>query len=403
VPWLILLLALVVPGFSEPKVRMLDPVVVTMGPAEEKRWGFYQFPHIERWADGRIAVRFSVHPDAAESYGLAATVPNLYVSSDEGRTWQPHTGQSPSGGLELPNGDRLSVSMPRPVPVSELQLPQSVGTRTGTYRGEAYTLYRLAELPRRLQGVYFSRLARGGNSWIEEQSDLRDPEALRYALRGIFPVFWSGDIRIERSGALVAGIYPGYLEEQTNHPSNIFFYASSDNGRSWDVRGRIRYEPDLQADPRGGERDGFTEPAFIILADGSLLCVMRTTDGLGVGPMYASRSSDGGKSWTKPAAFARTGVLPRLLLLENGTLVLTAGRPGVDLRLSPDGRGTSWTDPVQLVPVTSEQLGADSCGYTDLLATGRDSFLIAYSWFKAKDGEGRERKTIFVRRVEVER
>ena len=402
-PWLILLLASVVPGFSEPKVRMLDPVVVTMGPPEEKRWGFYQFPHLERWADGRIAVRFSVHPDAAESYGLPATLPNLYVSSDEGRTWQPHTGQSPSGGLQLPNGDRLRMLMPRPVPVSELQLPQPVGTRTGTYRGEAYTLYRLAELPRRLQGVYFSRLAQGGNSWIEEQSSLHDSVALRYALRGIFPVFWAGDIRIERGGGLLAGIYPGYLEGDPNNPSNIFFYSSSDNGRSWEVRGRIRYLPDLQADPRGAKRDGFTEPAFIILADGSMLCVMRTTDGLGVGPMYASSSSDGGKSWTKPAAFARTGVLPRLLLLENGALVLSSGRPGVDLRLSPDGRGTSWTDPAQLVPVTSDQLGADSCGYTDLLATGKDSFLIAYSWFKAKDGEGRERKTILVRRVEVER
>jgi len=84
-------------------------------------------------------------------------------------------------------------------------------------------------------------------------------------------------------------------------------------------------------------------------------------------------------------------------------LVLISGRTGVDLRVSPDGRGTSWTDPVRLVPVTSDQLGADSCGYTDLLATGRDSFLIAYSWFKAKDTEGRERKTILVRRVEVER
>src|SRR5262245_50935945 len=140
-PWAILLVAPAFLGFSEPRIRMHDPVVVTMGPPEEKRWGFYQFPHLERWADGRIAVTFSVHPDAAESYGLSANVPNVYVSSDEGRTWRPHTGASGSGGLLLPTGDRLRISTPRAVPVSELQLPQPVGRRTSAYGRTPYTLY----------------------------------------------------------------------------------------------------------------------------------------------------------------------------------------------------------------------------------------------------------------------
>jgi len=388
---------------ASPKVRIGDPVVVAMGPPEERRWGYYQFPHLERWDDGRIALTFSVHPDAAESYGLPATVPNLYVSSDQGKTWQAHAGAKGNGGLLLGNGDRLSIATPRPVPVTELELPRPAGTQTSAYGRTLYTLYRLTDLPARLRGVYFSRLPRGSGAWIEEQSELRDPGALRYALRGIFPVVWWGDVRIERDRSLLAGIYPGYLEGQVRQPSNIFFYGSSDNGHTWDLRGRVLYEPDLGADPRGAERDGFTEPAFVILADGSMLCVTRTTDGLGVGPMYMSRSGDQGRSWTRPVAFTKTGVMPRLLPLEGGTLVLSSGRPGVDLRLSLDGRGTTWTEPHTLVPVTASDLHADSCGYTDLLATGRDSFLIAYSWFHAKDAEGRERKTILVRRVELRR
>ncbi len=46
-----------------------------------------------------------------------------------------------------------------------------------------------------------------------------------------------------------------------------------------------------------------------------------------------------------PRAFTPTGVMPRLLLLGNGTLVMTSGRPGVDLRFSFDGRGKRWTEP----------------------------------------------------------
>jgi hypothetical protein len=390
------------PARPAPKLTMGEPVMVVMGPPEEKRWGFYQFPHLERWEDGRIALTFSLHRDEAESYGQPAPAPNLYVSSDEGRTWAVHTGPPGKGGLLLPNGDRLKIVTPKPVPVAELKLPPSVGVHGFTYDKSPNSLYRLKDLPDPLDKVYLSRLARGGSAWIEERALLRDPLALRYALRGIFPVVWWGDIRIAADRSLIAGIYPGYMEGQPRFPWNIFFYRSTDAGRSWDVQGRLLYEPDLGADPKGNERDGFSEPTFEILRDRSLLAVVRTTDGRGVGPMYLARSSDRGKTWTKPQVFAPTGVLPHLLPLAGGSLVLTSGRPGVDVRVSFDGLGKSWSDPQRLVPVTSERLNADSCGYTGLMALGRTRFLVAYSWFKAPDGEGRPRKTIFVRRFTIE-
>ena len=62
------------------------------------------------------------------------------------------------------------------------------------------------------------------------------------------------------------------------------------------------------------ERIGFSEPTYEVLADGSLLCVIHSADGDGVtngvgnGPLYASRSYDQGRSWTKPLAIA-----PRVL------------------------------------------------------------------------------------------
>jgi hypothetical protein len=388
-----------VPG--GPRIELGEPKVVAQGPPGEKRWGYYQFPSLDRWADGRIMLRFHVNPDAAESYGKRSSAPDTYVSADGAATWNAHTGALGAGGLLLANGDRIRVHTFEAIPVSQLNLPAPVGTHVDSYGNIAYTLYRIRELPAALQGVYLTRMATGAAGWQLEHDVLNDPLALRYSLRGILPVVWWGDIRIAPDRSLIAGMYPGYMEGQESFPSNIFFYRSSDSGKTWDVLGRLLYQPDVEADPKGKERSGFTEPTFVFLDDGSLLCVARTLDGLGPGPMYLSRSNDGGRNWSRPSAFAPTGVMPRLLRLGNGTLVLSSGRPGVELRFSFDGRGESWTQPTVLVPMDSAKLAAESCGYTDLLAVDSNSFLIAYSWFRARDAQGLERKSILVRRITV--
>jgi len=46
--------------------------------------------------------------------------------------------------------------------------------------------------------------------------------------------------------------------------------------------------------------------------------------------------------------------------------------------------------------------GADSCGYTSLLATGPDSFIIAYSHFKHRTKDG-PRKAILIREITVQK
>lgn len=130
---------------------------------------------------------------------------------------------------------------------------------------------------------------------------------------------------------------------------------------------------------------------------------MRTTDGMGIGPMYASRSMDLGKTWSTPVAFAPSGVLPRLLRLRNGILVLSSGRPGVQVRFSADGRGETWTDPVEMVRISTDNAHGDTCGYTSLVSTAPDRFLIAYSDFRHPDDEGQLRKAIKVCEIRVRR
>jgi hypothetical protein len=381
------------------KVKLDDPVVVSVASKPEK-WGFFQFPSIYRALNNSLVVSWNMADDAVKSYGHHQAA--FAVSRDGGKTWNMPQGSAPVGGGEvLPDGDRIKVYTPAALDVDTLHLPDPVKRSLGR-RG--LNFYRLNQLPSSLQGVYLMRLAKGGTKWDSEHAILNDPRGIRYSEAGLFPVVWWGDMHVAKDGSVIAGIYPGFEIEDNNEvkASGVTFYRSADAGRSWNVQGRIPYEPDLSADPNGDKRTGFgfTEPTYLILSNGIFLCVMRTSDGLGISPMYLSYSNDQGVTWSKPKPFTRNGVLPRLLQLDNGVIVLASGRPGVQLRFSEDSRGDQWTDPFEMLPYKNAKETV-SCGYTGLLATGKNSFLIVYSDFKYPDKEGELRKAIKVREVVV--
>lgn len=363
-------------------VRLGGPRLVAEGPAGERRWGRWQFPALEMGANGRLLLFVHVEQDSAASYGKARRV---YVSTDKGKHWlEDASAANGPYGLRLPNGEWLRTDTVPATPVTAVALPEKRGERV-SYR-TPYQLYLLDELPERLRNIFFQRFT---GEWRAERQPLRDPDALRYATGGLIPQIWWGDMKVLPDQSLVALTYPYY------HRSRLFTsaasYRSVDNGRSWKKTGHILYN---EADER---RDGFTEPALELLPNGELLAVLRTTDGNGVGPMYMARSADQGATWSAPVAFTETGVLPRLLQLGNGVLVLSSGRPGVELRFSVDG-GRKWTAATKMVPVPdAAKIQADSCGYTSLAALGKDRFLIAYSWFTPPSG----RKSIYVREVRV--
>jgi hypothetical protein len=381
------------------KITVSDPVLVAAGPAGETRWGRYQFPTFGRIGD-RIALTFHIAEDSALAYGQTGEEPNRGLSSDGGRTWSLVRATEPTDGLLLPTDDHIRIGTaevtPKSIPVGELTLPDSVGTLIGTYGTLPYVYYRHDELPAILQGVPLSRRPAGSDQWVSERARLDDPAMMRYTIEGVFPVVWWGDVHLAADGSLLAIVYPCSLK------GDVACYRSIDFARSWQAQGRILYQPDLTIDPLArGRVHGFTEPGTVLLRDGTLLAVLRTTDGLGIGPMYLSRSADQGRSWSTPAVLSPTGVMPRLLQLGNGVIVLSSGRPGVDLRFCFDCKGEAWTDPQTLVTLTSDDVQADSCGYTSLIALDDDSFLIAYSWFKRPAADGTPRKAVLVRHVTV--
>lgn len=204
---------------------------------------------------------------------------------------------------------------------------------------------------------------------------------------------------------IIAGVYPGFsLAEDGNvNASGVFFYRSTDNGKSWDILSRIPYRPDPEADPEGKKRliRGYHEPAFEILQDGSFLCVIRTSDDLGNTPMYVTISTDKGKNWTKPKPFTRNGVRPRMVQLRNGVIALASGRPGMQVRFNVKGDGKDWTDPFEMLPYEDDKKDV-SCGYPNLLVTGDNKFLLIYSDFVFQNDAGEIRKAIKVREITVD-
>jgi hypothetical protein len=175
------------------------------------------------------------------------------------------------------------------------------------------------------------------------------------------------------------------------YKSRVIVVRSSDRGRTW---GRERAVATRWMSGRdGGEsastsgnmrvpavtQEGFNEADLVAAPNGDILCLMRsggristTTAPIYSTPLYQSRSTDGGETWSDPVQIAPFGVNPNAIALENGVLVASYSRPGGWIMFSTDN-GLTWKGHRQLT-------GSDA--YTGLLATGKDRFTVFYS----KDG-----------------
>jgi hypothetical protein len=403
------------------------PIIVAQAPVELDRaaaaWGRWQFPYLRRLRDGRLHASFSIEPDSAWSYGKP--MGHAY-SADAGRTWRaapPRVGHEAEDGLRLPNGDRLQPVQRSVRRAEEYDLPKSVCDYVCSY-GYPRSLYRAENLPAELNEWRFRRLPAGESAWVEEIAEMRIPRDLRTVMqegtRGASPCvggigqirqgalptpFLWGKMRVAPDGSLWAVTYAWRL--QAGRPRYApLFVRSLDQGRMWNLLGEIPYAGDPEADPLADKRDGFTEPDYNFRPDGSVICLMRSSDGHGHGPLYLTRSADGARAWSKPVAFDRAfdgGKLPQLLTLDNGVTLASYGQSGgpryIAVRATTDPAGLDWQAPVQ-ADLSPPAPGAwNSCGHTDMVALDRDRALLVYSDFNHPDGEGRPRKTILVREI----
>ena len=203
------------------------------------------------------------------------------------------------------------------------------------------------------------------------------------------------------NGDLIGTIYGNNREDQSEDnrsagypPSfgmfktRVMVVRSSDRGRTW---GRERMVATRWMSGRdGGEsaatsgnmrvpavtQEGFNEADLVIAPNGDILCLMRSggristpTAPIYSTPLYQSRSTDLGETWSDPVQIAPLGVNPNAIALENGVLVASYSRPGGWIMFSTDN-GLTWKGHRHLT---------NSDAYTGLLAIGKDEFTVYYA------------------------
>ena len=404
-------------------VTVADPVVVAQTEKRSHPWGVWQFPNIVRIKEGMLVITYQKHVDSA----TLDTVKKIHssgtcVSYDKGTTWEPITEEFNHIGLRgsclLSNGDTIYVQGPPSEDIPKKSLPAPSGQCSNGYNG-VYTVRNSVKMPKRPH--YLMRRSAGKDVWERVSISIDDagggitcydPPKKLHAV-----VHWKKFMQIVelQDNSLLALAY-GYRLAQDRKPYPKFIcwcLKSNDKGLTWKFNGII-----AQNDKH--PLSGFTEPCAVVLRDGSLLAVLRT-ECAKTGAMYRTRSLDGGKTWDAPRKLWPFGVLPRILVLDNGVIVLAFGRPGAHLLFSQDGEGKKWESFTPLVKESFRgtgmkgesygyQKGEDpkgrpkqtrTSGYMGLIATGPNSFLVAYDQFDYPNKEGKPRKAILVRKVTV--
>lgn len=134
-------------------------------------------------------------------------------------------------------------------------------------------------------------------------------------------------------------------QRSTETPPGSYLIRSDDNGLTWD-------DPSLIA-------PGMNETAILMLADDTMLAVMRRTDHDAA--LWSAHSHDRGWTWTDPVQITRSRQHPGdLLQLASGDLLLLYGNRNppyrVEGRASRDG-GKTWLD--SLITVSGHLYGAN--------------------------------------------
>lgn len=434
---------------SSIKLTMGKPRVIVRGIRPEKQlWGPYQFPRPYRLKD-RYVVSVHVKNDDISNYGSTAL---WFESHDKGKTWQEvDASVAQECGLLLPNGDRVYMPPESGVDVSEYkQIPWNKYTpaydfskqaEEGTLPipdgmtfwmgGTTINAYNADRLPPSLSKKEWTlyRIPAGQTQPVLEQAGVDWPYLTRVVhvsrsgkkvLKSIFP---RGNPKLGPDGAIWVSVFSGegHLNPENGQYSPYYsaeLFRSEDNGKTFQRRSHLEYEANGHEFPY--KSGGFSDSDFEFMPDGSIVWFLRSTWYSSTGkewdPMYMTRSTDMGRTWSKPIKFDRVGILPRLCRLENGVTLLCYARPGTFVRAALNDSGTKWTDPL-VVMTPGDRSGLankpvaeptfhdwdGSCNNPEIVPLDDNSALLFYSDFYYPDENGVKRKTILCRKITVER
>ena len=373
------------------RVRMTfgKPVVIAQASPEVKDWGYHQFPGVELLDDGGVHVHYHVERDSATTYGKASA---HVVSYDGGYTFSTLEKKPDRSGILQPNGDRVRIKHLPSVLLDDIKIPEEIAKARKGKR----MIYRAEDFPRELSGYPIERLRAGETEWHTEIKHVSAPHVVRYATEGVLPhqMFWR--LRMAPDNKLWAIAYPYALLPGRPAECMPTYFVSDDNGETFTYLGSIPYQAIEALDDAHDKRNGFTEPDVAFMPDGSVISILRTENGVkgarARAPMYLSRSTDNGKTWSKPLFFDTLGVWPIIQTLKNGVTLVCYGRPGLYLRATADPSGLDWDERITVInPGHNKQV---TCAYAEMTALDDTTAYFVYSDFAYPNADGVPVKTI---------
>ena len=424
------------------KLSMGEEHVIVKGiRPEEQLWGAYQFPRPYNLGD-RLVVAVHVTDDDIKSFGETN---RWFESRDQGVTWKEiDASVSTQCGLLLQNGDRIYFPMESGIKLDKYKFPSqqqltpgydfskraAEGTMpipdgmTSWQGGVLIKAYNADRLPESLSKKEWlaKRVPAGQTEPVAERVPVDWPYLTSGYDNVLKPIFPRGNPKLGPDGAIWISAFSGegHLNPANGQYSPYYsaeLFRSEDYGHSFQRRGHMEYEADGYEYPY--QSGGFSDSDFEFMPDGSIVWFFRSTwyayTGWEWAPMYMSRSTDDGYTWSKPVKFAEVGILPRLCRLEGGTTLLCYARPGMFIRAATNDSGTEWSEPLELMtpgdrshlanikvdqPKFHDWVGA--CNNPEIVPLDRNSALFFYSDFYYPDEDNIKRKTILCRKITVE-
>ena len=326
----------------------LDRIDVLIRSEEE----IVNFPRLVELEGDRLILPYGRGRHGGSESRLAA------LSGDGGKTWEDCPEGSPWNDNVQTSGvlGYLTDGTIAYIDVFPLEMGNWKGFGSPWYR------HHVADPSWRLRR--FSRAGELQADTTFHVSGLPWPEAAYYCY---------GDLLDLGDGELLTALgaqVPGQESETGSIRITTFFVRSRDCGESFEYLAHI--PPELDGKPFGPE--GFNEPTLAQLANGEILCVLRTGSN---SPLYQVRSTDSGDTWSTPVSTGWPAAKPALRLLSNGVLACSSGRgpfghPQIThVMFSIDGRGEHWETPFVFHT-------GPGCSYTSNME--RDGLLyVAYS------------------------
>lgn len=441
------------------KITLGEEQVVAIGPRyEDSYWGQFQFVFLMRSDEGKVVIKFHNGDDVWEELGTADM---WYSTEDWGKTWtQLKDVTSVKKGTLLPNGDylrgdgRVSVALDldnvkAPVQIGNYTIPsddwhaksQDVNVLPQP-RGHYYDIwkqkhcvYHVDQLPDGLYDHLHSwpmvRTPAGQTEEKSEWAELKNWDNMgvqmmfpndRNVAIPLLPQYIGRNFKVGPDGTLWAATYWTGLNPKNGAFSpyaDTFVLNSTDNGHSWTLQSHLPYIPDNTEYEYAFMAGGYDEPALEFMPDGSMIMLLRVTDVFRGdkewAPSYITRSTDNGKTWSKPVRFDDVGVLPETCRLGDATLAIY-GRPGIYVRGTTDPSGMKWDDPVEVMTNKDRSVlmnepparpnfhqWAGSCCNCSILALDDTHAMIGYSDFYHLCEDGVRRKSIKTRIVTIEK